>query len=602
MILVKAVPTSETAASYFDKNKTTTVTNQLRMTAENWATGVSASQNVRVVSQLLSKSLLLQAAGELRWTVEYKPYGLTQTGILLQDTLPAGIELRTDATGAPLLTDDNITARELLLQADGSYLAGDAVALVVGENLFYDNDTRQLVFRIPDRAKAYRLSYVTDITGEPGTITNQVALFGGEAAQEVASRPYEVTAADGAATMLRSGWIAVTKLGADSEPLAGVEFTLLAADGVTVIRRGVTDSNGALRFKVLPDGVYILRETEALAGYTPHGRDYAVTVTTTGSTVVSSIAGQTGPDANVITIQNHPAGTAGNLTLAKTVAGNAADPTQVFDFTVTLIDSYGETDLDGSYTYFGDGVPNGTIQSGGVISLAGGQSVTIVGLPVDTVYAITEADYAEMGYVAESTGATGTIAADATQMASFTNTKEIAPTETEPEVKTGSLTIRKTVTGDGADADRKFAFTVLLVDAPDAYPFTGSYAGTVRSGETILLGDGESVTLTGLPAGARYTVTEADYAEAGYETSSTDASGVIVADGEQTAAYVNAWSDPATKGESDEDEPDEGGETAVPDTGERAQNSYTRLGLLMIGTALLAMTVVGWVKRRKYAR
>ncbi len=350
--------------------------------------------------------------------MDYKPYDLAQLGEKLEDQLPVGIDLRTDSSGT-LLLDGNITANEMTLNADGSYTVGSLVTLELETNVSYDNATRVLSFIIPDNTKAYRFSYITDITGEPGTVTNKVALIGSGTDQEETSKPYVITASDGSASLLRNGWISITKIDGAGVPLAGAEFTLYAMDGTSVIKKGVTGSEGTIKLKVIPDGEYILRETAAPEGYTMENAIHSLVVTTNGSAVTASIDGKTGTNANVITIQNFSEGTAGNLTISKAVAGKGADTTKSFDFRLTL------NGATGTYTYIGHGTSGGTIASGDTISLAHGQSITIVGLPKDATYTVTEADYSGDGYTSTSIGATGSILADATQTALFTNTRTI---------------------------------------------------------------------------------------------------------------------------------------------------------------------------------
>lgn len=603
VILVKARPTDETAAGYFDSNETTTVRNTVTLNTENWAPSVSGYQDVTVVSQVLEKTTVRPQAGELRWTVDYKPYDLQQTGTKLEDTLPAGIDLRTDSGGMLLLSDGNITVHEMTLNADGSYTEGNEVTLKIGENLFYDNASRVLTFIIPDSAQAYRFSYLTDVTGEPGTVSNKVLLYGDSAAQEETARPYVITAADGEATLQRNGWIVITKIDGAGFPLAGAEFTLFAADGTTVIRKNTTGSDGTVKFKVIPDGDYILRETAAPAGYTQDSRTHALTVTTTGSTVVASIDGKTGTGANAITIRNYLEGTVGNLTVSKTVAGNAADETKQFDLTVTFA---GAT---GTYSYIGSGVPDGTIRSGDTIALAHGQSITITGLPKNTAYTVSEADYSGGGYSKASTGETGTIMAGATQVASFTNTRNVW----YPDQRTGTLTISKTVTGRGADLNKKFDFTITLTDAPDAYPYTGASNGILRSGDTVSLANGESITVSDLPAGAKYTVTEADYTEEGYVASGTGDTGVISAGASQAASFTNRWSDTPSETETPGNPSDnigngdipqgsvDGGEHGMPKTGDSKAGSFAKLGLLVFSVVLVAISIADFVLRKKYS-
>lgn len=527
VILVKAKPTSATLADYFNANKTTTPTNSTTLKTEKWISGVSSSQNVSITSQILVKNTTQPAAGELRWSVDYKPYDLPQPGERLEDQLPLGIDLRTDATGNLLLTG-NITVNEMTLNANGTYTLGNPVALVLGSNVSYDNATRVLSFIIPNSAKAYRFSYLTDITGVPGTITNKVSLFGSSTELEDTSKSYVITAADGSASLLRNGWISINKTDGDGNSLAGAEFTLYAMDNTTVIKQGITGSDGTVKLKVIPDGTYILRETKAPAGYTLENVNHSLTVTTSGTTVTSSIDGKTGADANTLNVKNFTANTAGNLTISKAVAGAGADTTKTFAFTLTL---EGAT---GTYSYIGQGVPSGTIASGGTISLAHGQSITVVGLPKEATYTVTEADYAGDGYTASKTGETGTIEADKTQTAAFTNTRTV-----------GNLTISKTVAGNAGDTTKKFDFTLTLVGsgANKTYAYTGYGVsdGTIASGGTVSLADGQSITIAELPEGITYKVEEADYSSDGYIMTSTGdgETGAIEADKTKSVAFKN---------------------------------------------------------------
>jgi ribosomal protein L2 len=535
VILVKARPTSETVAKYFSANKTTTERNNLSLKATNWTTGVTSFQDVSINSRLLEKTLTTPKAGELRWTVDYKPYDLSQPGKKLEDTLPIGIDLRTDSSGVLILSDGNITANEMTLNADGSYTLGAEVTLKLGENLFYDNKTRVLSFILPDDAKAYRFSYLTDITGEPGTVSNQVVLLGVSSEQEITATPYSIQAADGAASLLKNGWISITKIDGEGAPLAGAEFTIFASDGITVIRKGITSNDGILKLKVIPDGQYVLRETAAPTGYTLESVSHSLSVKTEGGKVTTSIDGKAGTNANAITVQNFPSNTTGNLTISKTVAGNASDTTKKFDFTVTF------SGASGTYTYTGNGIPNGTIKSGDTVSLSHGQSITIMRLPKGTTYTVTEADYSGAGYSKVSTGEAGTIVADAMQTAAFINTRNVTPTDPGTGNSTGNLTVSKTVVGNAADTTKKFNFTVTFNGAPGAYTYTGNGVpnGTIKSGDTVSLAHGQSITITGLPRDTKYMVTEAEYSGDGYSKASAGEIGVISNNATQTAAFIN---------------------------------------------------------------
>ena len=116
------------------------------------------------------------------------------------------------------------------------------------------------------------------------------------------------------------------------------------------------------------------------------------------------------------------------------------------------------------------------------------------------------------------------------------------------EVKTGDLTISKEIVltegqGTEIDADKEFEFTVTLTGT-DGQPLTGTYQYKIDDGKaqdlevndegqaTLNLKHNESATITGLPEGAGYTVTEADYTAEGYTTNNPDnATGTITAEG-----------------------------------------------------------------------
>lgn len=136
------------------------------------------------------------------------------------------------------------------------------------------------------------------------------------------------------------------------------------------------------------------------------------------------------------------------------------------------------------------------------------------------------------------------------------NNPQITTNKTETEVKTGSLMISKMITvneGQGTviDTTKAFTFTVVLTDKKGntlegEYSYSGTsdgtteYQGTITSGRTITLKHNGSVTITGLPEGAKYTVTETP--EAGYTANNAELKGNIPAGSAATAAFVNNYS------------------------------------------------------------
>ena len=118
-------------------------------------------------------------------------------------------------------------------------------------------------------------------------------------------------------------------------------------------------------------------------------------------------------------------------------------------------------------------------------------------------------------------------------------------------VKTGELDVSKSVVareGLAVDADKIFKFVVEAADATGR-KVSGIYGDTTfEDGKaTLKLKDGQTVKITGLPAGTTYTVTER--AAGGYKTAvngieGSKAEGVIAADQVSAAAFTNTF-DPA---------------------------------------------------------
>ena len=104
----------------------------------------------------------------------------------------------------------------------------------------------------------------------------------------------------------------------------------------------------------------------------------------------------------------------------------------------------------------------------------------------------------------------------------------------------GSLTVQKQVTGNGASQSEAFPFEVTI----DGLNGTYGELTFVNGVATFILRHGESVTAGGLPVSARYTVREAD--SRGYTSSSTGETGTIADGVESTALFTNHKDAPET--------------------------------------------------------
>lgn len=232
----------------------------------------------------------------------------------------------------------------------------------------------------------------------------------------------------------------------------------------------------------------------------------------------------------------------GSLEIVKNLDGRTAEFGREFEFTVTLSRNDNIV-LAGTYlTQSGRTVAFEDNAAGGVtarVRVAGGGSLTILGIPSGTSYTVSEADYTADRYTTTSTGAVGVVETAAVR-ATFLNTRA------NPGY--GALTVTKTVEAIGGAEipDTQFVFDIALT-LEDGEDFTGTLRTTRTSGETgrlyfnggaasIRLSHGESVTLSGIPLGTSYTVTER--AAQDMRVSSTGSEGAIKGTGHM-AAFVN---------------------------------------------------------------
>ena len=232
----------------------------------------------------------------------------------------------------------------------------------------------------------------------------------------------------------------------------------------------------------------------------------------------------------------------GSLEIVKNLDGRTAEFGREFEFTVTLSRN-DNIALAGTYlTQSGRTVAFEDNAAGGVtarVRVAGGGSLTILGIPSGTSYTVSEADYTADRYATTSTGAVGVVETAAVR-ATFLNARA------NPGY--GALTVTKTVEAIGGAEipDTQFVFDIALT-LEDGEDFTGTLRTTRTSGETgrlyfnggaasIRLSHGESVTLSGIPLGTSYTVTER--AAQDMRVSSTGSEGAIKGTGHM-AAFVN---------------------------------------------------------------
>jgi hypothetical protein len=114
-----------------------------------------------------------------------------------------------------------------------------------------------------------------------------------------------------------------------------------------------------------------------------------------------------------------------------------------------------------------------------------------------------------------------------------------------PTPVAGELTISNKVTGNGADTDKAFTYTVTFggegKDAGYAYTKSDGTSGSIESGDTFTLKHNEELTIPLLPAGLGYTVTQTAYSADGYSTDPDGLvhTGSIEAGSEKNEKFVN---------------------------------------------------------------
>lgn len=173
----------------------------------------------------------------------------------------------------------------------------------------------------------------------------------------------------------------------------------------------------------------------------------------------------------------------------------------------------------------------------------------------------------------------------------------------------GKLTISKTVTGSGSKTE-PFSFKVTLTPAEgtelaDSYPCIGSGApagGVLKlekqsdgsAAATVTLKHGQSITITGLQAGTRYTVEELNYGDYtvtvegddDYADDTAIGTGEVIVDEELTLVFTNDKEAP--------EEPDTPETPKTPDdpkgnTARTGDDSRPRMWVLLMATTLVGM-------------
>ncbi|ETT69398.1 DUF5979 domain-containing protein [Paenibacillus sp. FSL H8-0457] len=551
VILVKARPSNAALEKYLEEYTANGVDKQvlynkadLHMTWGGVEKVLTEQRKVIVPIQTLGKSVTKPVPGVLEWTVNYTPpFNMTQ-GVYLQDTLGAGMNLRYEENGKLVLTAPSMAVYPAKLSASGA-LEREGAALdlsdpngeVQVEAAPGAGGTTVLLFKMKDPNKFYQFVYQTEVDPSKAKagdkMGNEVKLMGDDKLKTVSAKSEStLDNSDVAGSSSSNALLPLKKVDPDGKPLQGVQFTLYKKSDGTKVAEGTTDSGGKLNLLFPDPGYYELKETYIdLNTWLPITHVYQVYVgNTPGKPIWVDGVKVTSDNPLVV-----PTPAQGKLTISNKVEGNGSDASKDFEYTVTFT---GEG-KDEEYTYKKSDNTFGTIKSGGKFTLKHGESVTLPTLPADLVYTVTEADYTTVdGYITTpgTRELSGTIENKGDHKADFINERTV-----------NKLTVSNTVMGNGGDKTKAFEYTVTFEEAgkDGSYAYTKSDGatstpGTIRSGESFTLKDGETLEIVGLPKDLKYTVTQKDYTTDEYVTTPKERqyTGVMVGK-DEVAPFTN---------------------------------------------------------------
>ncbi|WP_143811942.1 carboxypeptidase regulatory-like domain-containing protein [Paenibacillus sp. SSG-1] len=548
VILVKARPTNSALTKYHiginnaGENKA-----EFSMKWGSKPYSAIETHRILVPMQSLSKTVKKPVAGVQEWTVNYTPPFEMKQGVYLLDTLAKGLKLRTNADGSLSLEPSDIAVYPGKLKPDGTLehdggplnLAdpNSEVKVTAGTDPATGGSTLRFDFTDPN--KFYQIVYQTESQGmQAGTAGNSIRLIGDDTLPPIgAQSSITLDSNDVAGSSNENGLLYLKKVGPDgTTPLKDVKFQLFNPDGTPakdkdgiVMAEKTTGTDGKASFIIQLPGDYLLKQTyiDPLT-YLPTTTVYRVRVIDAPGKPVL-VDGQKVDSNNPLIV---PTPAQGKLTITNKVEGNGSDPNKEFEYTVT----FNGEGKGGEYFYKKSDNTTGMIKSGGKITLKHGQTMTLPALPAGLVYTVIEGDYTTVdGYTTkpESREWSDTIVNKGDHKADFINERTV-----------NKLTISNTVMGNGGDKTKAFEYTVSFEgagkDGSYSYEKSDGSTGTIKSGESFTLKDGETLEMVGLPKDLKYTVTQKDYTTDDYVTTPEERNYTGVMKGQdENAPYTN---------------------------------------------------------------
>lgn len=291
--------------TFFEENQggnSITASNQANLVNDEYPTGVSVGQNIKISSSIISKSgNYLKDSNLIDWTVLINKNLIKVPAPTLTDELPSDL----------ILDTDSIQIYHVLVNKDTGELTKGELLEKENYSYTYQNNIFELSFK-DNIEEAYQLTFTTDIedTGKTSTtkITNKIKLKGSSIEETGSSNEISYQYSNNWGTSnRRKGTITINKVASDTKKaMKDVEFALYKKQDVMEqttpipIKTGKTDKDGRLIFKDLNlNKAYILKEVQAPEDYIL-AEDYEFTLTTAGT--------DTKPNSQYqeITIENEP--------------------------------------------------------------------------------------------------------------------------------------------------------------------------------------------------------------------------------------------------------------------------------------------------------
>ena len=252
-----------------------------------------------------------------------------------------------------------------------------------------------------------------------------------------------------------------------------------------------------------------------------------------GVTVEYAPAGNGHSDSvssGTITVTNTESETSASLIVTKTLQLNGqpdtAHDSEAKTFYVGLF-----TDAAGTTRADADSVGGENPKSITVGNNASSGTAEFTGLTIGETYYVFETDSTGTAYAAGSEHDGYTVTYGTQQVTIAASGNEASVTNNK---RLGDISLTKTVSGQGADDQKEFTFTVTILNAADDNTNT-AFAGTFGDATfttgvaTLTLKHGDTKTVTNLPAGTRYQIEESNYSADNYAVNAVTVGGTSAA-------------------------------------------------------------------------